>query len=104
MDHAGYCIGESSSSHWSSVQHQCRLHRSWRHLSISSLKQATITVKTGASLAESNMFPVEGAEASRAKGLPVNKTYSVALAAVFLASRPGCNGKALTITLDMLSR
>jgi hypothetical protein len=50
------------------------------------------------------MFPVEGAEASRAKGLPVNKTYSVALAAVFLASRPGCNGKALTITLDMLSR
>lgn len=50
---------------------------------------------------ESNMFPIEAAEAFRAKGIPVNKAYSVALAAVFLATNPEYNGKALTIIGDM---
>jgi len=49
---------------------------------------------------ESNMFPIEAADAFRAKGIPVNKAYSVALAAVFLATNPGYNGKALTIIGD----
>ena len=51
-------------------------------------------------LAESNMFPTEAAEAFRAKGIPVNKAYSVALAALFLASNPENNGKSLTIIGD----
>ncbi|KAH8821897.1 hypothetical protein F5884DRAFT_105261 [Xylogone sp. PMI_703] len=49
---------------------------------------------------ESNMFPIEAAEAFRAKGIPVNKAYSVALAAVFLATKPENNGKSLTIIGD----
>ncbi|RFU26871.1 hypothetical protein B7463_g9468, partial [Scytalidium lignicola] len=49
---------------------------------------------------ESNMFPNEAAEAFRAKGIPVNKAYSVALAAVFLASKLENNGKSLTVIGD----
>ena len=52
-------------------------------------------------LAESNMFPIEAAEAFRAKGIPVNKAYSVALAALFLACNPANNGKSLTIIGDI---
>jgi hypothetical protein len=46
------------------------------------------------------MFPSEAAEAFRAKGIPVNKPYSVALAAALLASRKEWNGKSLTIIGD----
>ena len=43
------------------------------------------------------MLPIEVAEAFRAKGIPINKAYSVALAAVFLATNSGYNRKVLTI-------
>lgn len=46
------------------------------------------------------MFPIAAAEAFRAKGIPVNKAYSVALAALFLATRSENNGKSLTIIGD----
>lgn len=49
---------------------------------------------------ESNLFNAKAAEMFRAQGIPVNKAYSVALAAVYLANNKDMNGKALTIIGD----
>ena len=43
------------------------------------------------------MFTPVATEMFAAKGIPVNRASSVALAAAFLATTPACNGKALTI-------
>lgn len=45
----------------------------------------------------SSLFTPQAAEAFRAQGAPVNEPESVALAAVYLASKKEMNGKALTI-------
>jgi hypothetical protein len=52
------------------------------------------------SMIESDAFNFEAVEAFRAKAIPVNKAYSVALAALFLAGNRNNNGKSLTIIGD----
>lgn len=49
---------------------------------------------------QTRLFTSDAASAFRSLGIPVNKASSVALAAVYLASNPATNGKALTVIGD----